>query len=87
MGDLVVTAYSEYSRNRRLGYFVGQCGNIEEALGKMNMIAEGYYNAKSVHLKSKELKIFLDFAETVYSILFQKKDPKSAFCEMESLLN
>ena len=87
LGDLVVTAYSEYSRNRRLGYFTGQTESIEKALGKMKMIAEGYYNAKSIHLKNKELKVSIDFAETVYHILFQKKDPKSAFREMESLLN
>ncbi len=87
LGDLVVTAYSEYSRNRRLGNYVGQLGNVDEALKKMKMVAEGYYNAKSIHLKSKEIDVSLGFAESVYKILFQKKDPKTVFTELESLLN
>ncbi len=87
LGDLVVTAYSEYSRNRRLGNFVGQYGNVDEALGKMKMVAEGYYNAKSIHLKNKELKVSIDFAETVYQILFEGKNPATVFREMEPALN
>lgn len=87
LGDLVVTAYSEYSRNRRLGYFVGQNGDVEKALSKMKMIAEGYYNAKSIYLKNKELKVSLDFAEMIYKILFCNENPKSVFLKMESLLN
>ena len=87
LGDLVVTAYSEYSRNRRLGYYVGQYGNINDALKKMKMVAEGYYNAKSIFLKNKELQVTLNFAETIYNILYQGKDPKSAFRQMEPKLN
>ncbi len=87
LGDLVVTAYSEYSRNRRLGFFVGQHSNVGEALGKMKMIAEGYYNAKSIHLKNKKINVSLEFAETVYQILFKDKNAVIAFQEMEPALN
>lgn len=87
LGDLVVTAYSEYSRNRRLGNYVGKLGNVDDALKQMKMVAEGYYNAKSIHLKNMEIGVSLGFAESVYKILFHKKDPKSVYIELESLLN
>ncbi len=87
LGDLVVTAYSKYSRNRRLGYYVGQLGNPIDALNKMKMIAEGYYSAKSIFLKNKELNITLYFAETVYNILYLEEDPKLVFRQMEPELN
>ncbi|HIE15919.1 MAG TPA: glycerol-3-phosphate dehydrogenase [Bacteroidales bacterium] len=87
LGDLVVTAYSKHSRNRRLGYYIGQYGDVEKALSKMKMVAEGYYNAKSIHLKNKELSVSLKFAEKVFLILFHAKSPEQTFMEIEKFLN
>lgn len=80
MGDLLVTAYSEHSRNRQLGRLVGSGLTPEQALQQMNMVAEGYYAARLVfeRVHARHLPI----AHMVYEVLHQQVPPRSA---MEAL--
>ena len=83
MGDFAVTAYSQFSRNRTFGTMIGHGYSIQSAQNEMNMIAEGYYNAKAVYLVNMKLHAIMPFAKTVYDILYENKNPKEAFLKLE----
>lgn len=75
LGDLLVTAYSQHSRNRRFGLMLGKGYSVKEAQLEMNMIAEGYYACKSVfELNQAEFKVEMPIAEAVYNIIYQNKN-------------
>lgn len=76
LGDLLVTAYSRYSRNRTFGTLIGKGYSVKQAQLEMEMIAEGYYGTKCIHDVNKRHKIDLPIAEMVYDILYHKANPK-----------
>lgn len=81
LGDLLVTGYSTFSRNRQLGNMLGKGYRIQSALSEMNMIAEGYYAVKSAYqMMSTELKLD-DFPiiTAVYEVTYDKKSAKAVF--------
>lgn len=84
LGDLLVTAYSQHSRNRRFGQMIGKGYSVESAKMEMAMVAEGYYSAQCVHKANEKYKVDLPIAEAVYSILYDKH---SANREFKSLLD
>lgn len=84
LGDLLVTAYSQHSRNRGFGQMIGKGYSVESAKMEMAMVAEGYYSAKCVHKANEKYKVDLPIAESVYSILYDKH---SANREFKSLLD
>jgi len=75
LGDLLVTAYSPYSRNRTFGTMVGKGYSVKWATIEMNMVAEGYYAVKGIHEMNKKFNVDIPIAETVYRILYEKVTP------------
>ncbi|MEC5156858.1 NAD(P)H-dependent glycerol-3-phosphate dehydrogenase [Chryseobacterium sp. MP_3.2] len=87
LGDLLVTAYSLFSRNRNLGNLIGKGYTVKSAIQSMNMIAEGYYAADSVYQTAKEQNIKTPIIDTVYKILYEEKNAEKLYQELTSILN
>jgi len=86
LGDLLVTCYSLYSRNRTFGNMIGKGYSVKAAQLELNMVAEGYNASKCIHVKSLELAASLPIADTIYSILWQHIPAGSAFNIIEKFL-
>jgi glycerol-3-phosphate dehydrogenase (NAD(P)+) len=82
LGDLLVTAYSQFSRNRTFGNMIGKGYTVTSAQLEMNMIAEGYYAVNCLHEVNKQYNVSMPIVEAVYNILYQKRSPTS---EMKQL--
>lgn len=82
MGDLVVTCTSEHSRNRFVGYHIGQGKQLEEITSQMNMIAEGVKTTRSVYEWSKKLEVEMPITAAVYHVLFEQVDPKDMLYDL-----
>ena len=78
LGDMLVTSYSQFSRNRTLGTMIGKGYSVKTAQLEMEMIAEGYYGAKCIHEMNNRFKVNIPIVETVYKILYERLEPKSA---------
>ena len=89
LGDLLVTGYSVFSRNRMFGNMIGKGYTVKSAQMEMSMIAEGYYATKSAHLlnEKNEKKANIPIINTVYDILYEGKDPKREFKKLTELLD
>lgn len=82
LGDLLVTAYSPFSRNRTFGTLIGRGYTIQSAQAEMNMIAEGYYAVKSIYEINQRFGVDMPIVQAVYNILYEKAAPTS---EMNAL--
>jgi glycerol-3-phosphate dehydrogenase (NAD(P)+) len=82
LGDLLVTGYSQFSRNRNLGFMIGKGYTVKNALLEMNQVAEGYFASSCIHEVNEKLKAAIPIAETVYRILYTNANPVR---EMKSL--
>lgn len=76
LGDLLVTCYSQFSRNRSFGTMVGYGYSIRGAQLEMKMVAEGYYASNGIENIRQKLGLKMPIAETVYAVLYNKKEPK-----------
>lgn len=86
LGDLLVTAYSQHSRNRSFGNMIGKGYSVRSAQFEMAMVAEGYYAIRSVHQLNQRYKVDLPIAETVYRILYEGAPAKAEFAKLTELL-
>lgn len=86
LGDLLVTCYSLYSRNRTFGNMIGKGYSVKAAQLEMNMVAEGYNASKCIHIINKKIKTNIPIAEMIYGILWQKKDAAESFAMLERLM-
>ena len=86
LGDLLVTCYSLYSRNRTFGNMIGKGYAVKTALLEMNMVAEGYNASKCIHVINKEVKATMPIADTVYQILWEGLAPRAGFSIIEESL-
>jgi glycerol-3-phosphate dehydrogenase (NAD(P)+) len=82
LGDLLVTTYSQFSRNRLFGTMVGKGYTIRSAQMEMNMVAEGYYASRLVEMIRFEKDIKMPVARAVYRILYEGKGPRKTIAAL-----
>ena len=86
LGDLLVTGYSQFSRNRSFGNMIGKGYSVGNALLEMTMVAEGYYASKGIHKLMSEMNLRIPIAETVYRILYENAVPSKEISKLTKIL-
>lgn len=90
LGDLLVTGYSIFSRNRTFGTMIGKGYTVKSAQLEMSMIAEGYYATKSAYFLNKQKgkkRAKTPIINAVYAILYESKDPRKTFGKLTDKLD
>src|SRR6187399_3116997 len=86
LGDLLVTCYSLFSRNRTFGNMIGKGYSVKAAQLELNMVAEGYNASKSIYTINANVKAEMPIAETIYKILWEKLSTEEGFKLIEETL-
>ena len=87
LGDLLVTSYSKFSRNRTFGTYIGQGYSVKAAQMDMNMIAEGYYAVKCIKEINKEFGVNMPITDSVYRMVYEKMSPRLEFKLLSEVLD
>ena len=84
LGDLLVTGYSTFSRNRMFGNMIGKGYTVKSAMMEMNMVAEGYYAAESAYKIKEgfEKKVKTPIIDAVHEVLYEQRNPKKVFARL-----
>ena len=83
LGDLLVTCYSPYSRNRAFGFMIGLGDSVESASKSLQMVAEGYLASRSIYELNADLGYSMPIALSIYKILWEGLSPAQAFHQIE----
>ncbi|WP_047788066.1 NAD(P)H-dependent glycerol-3-phosphate dehydrogenase [Tenacibaculum mesophilum] len=87
LGDLLVTGYSTFSRNRMFGNMIGKGYTVKSAMLEMSMVAEGYYATKSAYKINQKNKAKTPIIDAVYNVLYDKKEAKDEFLKLTNRLD
>jgi len=86
LGDLLVTCYSLFSRNRTFGNMIGKGYSVHAAKLELNMVAEGYNASKCLYMINQEFKADMPISDTIYKILWENVNVREGFKRIECLL-
>ena len=86
LGDLLVTCYSLYSRNRTFGNMIGKGYSVTAAQLELNMVAEGYNASKCIHRTNEAVKANMPIANIIYEILWEHVPAREGFKKIETFL-
>jgi glycerol-3-phosphate dehydrogenase (NAD(P)+) len=87
LGDLIVTVYSQFSRNRLLGTLIGRGYSVRSAFLDMNMVAEGYYASKSIYEINRKYQVYIPICDAVYNILYNNFQAKKEMIRLAEKLS
>jgi len=87
LGDIIVTAYSQHSRNRAFGVMIGKGYSISYSKIEMKQVAEGYFAAKAMKEVVKNYKIDMPVLDTMYNILYNNSSPRHAMLQLGEKLS
>ncbi|HCL06784.1 MAG TPA: glycerol-3-phosphate dehydrogenase [Chitinophagaceae bacterium] len=86
LGDLLVTCYSLYSRNRTFGNMIGKGYSVKAAQLELNMVAEGYNAARCIYRTNQTVNATMPIASTIYEILWEHRPAADGFKKIEGFL-
>lgn len=86
LGDLLVTCYSLFSRNRTFGNMIGKGYSVKAAQLEMSMVAEGYNASKCMHIINQQVKADMPIANAIFKILWENSNAQQEFSKVEATL-
>ena len=87
LGDVLVTSYSKFSRNRQFGQMIGMGYSVKAAQMEMEMVAEGYYGTRAIHAINEKAQVDIPIVEAIYDILFKQLSPTIVIKELTQKLH